>query len=643
MPFWRRVAALALLLLACRSRDAGPSSRPEQRAAAVSRLAGSRDEADLPALLVAEEDPSPLVRKAAAGAFAARGGPASIEALGKLVSDPDPEVAGAAARALSALPSEQRARELLAGAYPNGGPAARAEIASAIEAVGGSLREAVEDEARVLWDRNVAALANGTPTERAGAAEELGRSGRAEAVKLLLPLVDSDAEEEPRVAVAAARALGAVGDDSARAALEALLKDGPDAERVEAAAEALGTLGDPDAATALATVGESGPARLARAAVEALVALPQAPEVGLALCQVALHTREASLAARAAFQARARESECPEQPLLSHLSGQGAESVAALAALGQLRLSPEPAEQASRRMEQLLAAPDPGVRAEAARSLGRLGIARAAPALLRRASELRDRLERARGGADSGAPPELEEELGAVLSALSRLHAPEAGALARARLGDPSARLRAAAVDALGALGAENAGAIGAGLLDPDPRVFAASAEALGRIGPAAVPALSAAAAKFNREDPERCGALARALGETGSPEAVPALATLAEGSAAAAAATALGRIGTQGATAALLTLLERPDPAGRPEALDALGGLAASEAGPLATSELTNDRPEVRAAAARALGRIHFEPAAGRLEALRADYDGQVRRAAVEALARLPSRAERR
>ena len=56
----------------------------------------------------------------------------------------------------------------------------------------------------------------------------------------------------------------------------------------------------------------------------------------------------------------------------------------------------------------------------------------------------------------------------------------------------------------------------------------------------------------------------------------------------------------------------------------------------------LTDDRPEVRATAARALGRLGYEPASPRLESLRSDYYGRVRRAAVEALAKLPAGAPR-
>ena len=55
-------------------------------------------------------------------------------------------------------------------------------------------------------------------------------------------------------------------------------------------------------------------------------------------------------------------------------------------------------------------------------------------------------------------------------------------------------------------------------------------------------------------------------------------------------------------------------------------------------TRELTSERPQVRAAAALALAQLRYEPASSRLEALRSDYYGRVRRAAVDALAKLPA-----
>ncbi|HEX9290462.1 MAG TPA: HEAT repeat domain-containing protein, partial [Anaeromyxobacteraceae bacterium] len=418
-----RAAAAALVAaasLACRpSRDAIASPDPARRAAAVASLAGSRDEADAPVLLVAQDDPSALVRKAAAGAFAARGGATSVEALGKLVGDPDPEVASAAARGLSALPSERRARELLVAAFPAGGAAARAEIAAALQALGGSLREAVELEARLTWERNVLALGRGTPAERAGAAEELGRSGRAEAVRLLAPLLEPERAEDPRVVAAAARALGIAGDRAARTVLEALLEEASGAALAEAAAEALGALGDPASAGALARAGAGGAGRLGASAVDALTALPQAPEVALALCELALMSPDPGVAARAAAQARAREGECPERPLLARLSRRGGDAVAALAALGERRLVAGALDAAAARVQPLLAAPEVALRAAAARALGRMGAVKSVPALARRASESAERLSRARAAprAPAAAGPAAAEELAAELVA----------------------------------------------------------------------------------------------------------------------------------------------------------------------------------------------------------------------------------
>ena len=76
---------------------------------------------------------------------------------------------------------------------------------------------------------------------------------------------------------------------------------------------------------------------------------------------------------------------------------------------------------------------------------------------------------------------------------------------------------------------------------------------------------------------------------------------------------------------------------------MEALAALGSVDAGEALSAELLSDRPTVRAAAARAVGRIRYEPASARLEALRSDYDADVRRAAREALARLPVRVPRK
>lgn len=695
MTATRTLALVAALALAAgcgsgRSRADLRSPVPQRRAAAVAALAESRDEADLPFLLVAQQDPSPLVRKAAAGAFTSRGGVRAVEALGAMLDDPDPEVVAAAARGLGAVPQgsgrqgeelQKQARRRLAAAYGRAGPQGRAEIAAALTAIGGSLREAVEAEARQLWERNQRALQSGSPAQRCGAAEELGQSGRAEAVPRLLALASPTAR--PDLAAAAARGLGATGDSQAREALVSLL-DAAQASVAEAAAGALADLGDPAAAGPLARVGTQAPSRLAAVAVEALSELPQAPDVNVALCEIAVRSADPAVAERAAVQARARHASCPDRPLVARLTRRGPDAVAALAALGALGLPAAQLAPAGERAAALLLAPDAATRTAAARAVGLSGYAAAVPGLQRRAQGLQQRLSEAREkwvagpwpvaadrGFDGGAPtaeailaraagpaptasppsgplpPEWAEdletgeagELAAVAVALARLRADGAGPLASALAADPDETLRAAGVEALGLLGGEpGRKSATAALGDPSPRVRLAAATALAHSGAQAVPALAAALARASPSDDELREAAARSLAETGSPEAVAPLAALLDGPQAAAAAAALGRLSVREGAPPLLRLLEAPGGPGRAEAIDALAQLLGAEAGDALSGELTSDQPEVRATAARALGRIRFEGAASRLEALRSDYYGEVRRAAVEALARLPA-----
>ncbi len=697
---WAASAALLAAALSGCGRGGVPrgdleSQLPERRAAAVSGLASSREEGDLAVLLVAQQDASPLVRKAAAGAFTARGGPRSVEGLSRLLLDPDPEVVAVAARGLGAISSaspsadaratsalQRQAAQALAAAYGRADAQGRAEIALALAALGTSLRDAVEAEARQLWDRNVRGLASSSRVERAGAAEEIGRSGRAEAVMRLLPLLDGRARDT-RLPAAAARGLGWAGDRRARDVLEDALLQG-DAELAEAAAAALAALGDPAAAEAIAEAGATGPARVAAACVAALEALPRAPEVGVALCEIAVRTVDPEVAERAGRAARAAEADCPDCPLTNRIGHRGADAMAALAALGGLGLPPDRLRAPAERALALVQGPaDSATRAAAARALGSAGFAPAVPALKRRAEALRERLGEARqawvagplsrapsAGFEAGIPaaeaiaqralparssdagtaplpsrfvdaldPGEVEELAAVAVALARLKADGAAALALELSADPDARIRVGAVEALGLVADEPARQRVAALVqDPTPSVRRAAAAAIGRQGPAAVPVLVQALTVADPDPEAWQETVARALGETGAPEAMAPLASLLGGTAAPTAAAALGRLGSRDASAPLLSLLERRQALGRVQAIESLGQVATADAGRALAAELTSDRPEVRAAAARALGKLRFEPASSALEALRGDYYADVRRVSVEALARLPS-----
>jgi HEAT repeat protein len=649
-----RPAALAALAVIACGKGGLESPDPVVRAKAVRALGGA--DAPLAPLLVAERDGSPVVRRAAAEAFAARRGAEAADALSKLVRDPSPEVAAAAAAGLSGMPSEPRARQGLVQAYAEATPGGRAAIADALERIGVSLREAIDAESRTLWERNVSILEHGSGAARAGAAEEMGASARTDAVQRLVPLVDPNRNRDRILAAAAARGLGESGDWTARPFLEALLAD-RDAFLAEAAANALGRLGDPSAADALAEAATGDAGRVATAAGEALSALPEASEVGVALCELALRSMDPALAGRSAREVRRREGDCPLRPILARFGRPGAH--AALAALAELPFPREAATSAAEKVAPLLdpaRTPDPEIRAAAARALGRLGGALAAPALLRRAQALAAQVaeRRARWVAAAvapGAPPEWVDavgpadarELGALLAALGWLKVEGAQAVLAAFVRDPLPALRAGAVEGLAEAGtAQGFEATSAALDDPDAGVRLAALEGLPRFGARGAPALARAAESSGGASAAWRIALARSLGATGSPEAIPALAGLLDGASASAAAAALAHLGAPAAAAPLVAHVGKAGAPARAEAIDALAQLAARDAAPAIAVLLTDERPEVRAAAARALGRLRHEPASARLEALRSDYYGRVRRAAVEALSKLPAGAPR-
>ncbi len=641
---------LVLLLVAsfgtgCPSRADLDSPDPQRRAAAVRRLGGDSPAQALPALLLAQADRSVEVRLAAAEALVELGGPRAAEGLGSMLGDAEPAVARAAARGLSRLaPGAGGKARLLAG-YAVASSAGRAAIAEALVSIGGTLREAVEAEARINYERNLSALERGSPSERAGAAEELGASGRVEAVTRLVALLTEGDRLDPVLVAGVARGLGATGDREARIRLERLLAS----QRpglAEAAADGLRLLGDPGTADSLAGVAERGGAPGA-AAMAALGALPKASEVAGALCAVAVRSADPARVTQAARLARQRGASCPLKPLLNRIGRAG--EPAALAALAELRWDGADAEAVSRRLLGLLSARggEPAVRAAAARGLGvtgwpgaASGVAERATALSRRIDEVRARLlSDARSPPAFLAPPEAEE-LGALLAAGGRLRADGMAPLLARGLGDPSPAIRAGAVDGQGWLGGVAAiPELEKALADPDRTVQAAAAGALGRLGEAGAQPLVRAAAQTRVADGGWRIELARALARTGGAEAATGLARLLEGESTAAAVQALAQLGASGGVKPLLELVGRGEGAWLPEAIDALAALAGAEAGPPVAALVTSERSEVREAAVRALGRLRHEPSSAAMEAMKSDYTGRVRRAAIEALARLPSR----
>jgi len=626
-------ALLATALAGCRPGGNADldSLDPGRRAAAVRRLADPDDASQLAPLLAAQQDPHPGVRAAAATALGIRGGDRSLDTLSSMLADPDPAVVSAAARALATLrtpgppydarlaaDASARAGRALAEAYGRVDFQGRREIAAALDHLGAPLREAVEAEARQLLAQSTRELRTGTPGGRAGAAEELGRSGRAEAVKQLVALLEED-EANPDLAAAAARGLGGSRDRVAVPPLEAALESRW-AVVAESAAWALGAIGDPQASDALGDAAISAPLRVGRSAVSALAALPPAPGVGVSLCEVALRTQHPEIAEAAASAARERAADCPDRPLTQRIARGGQESIVALSTLGALGLPPErlkgPAEKA---VSLISSSGDARTRAAAARALGLADFPAAVPALQRRLAS-----------ADA-------EELGEVAVALARL-APEQSGPTAARLAasvDP--RLRIAAARCLSAGRQPGAAAaLGRLAVDPDGDVRRAAHLGLGSLGGSGVGPLGAALA-LRPTDPGEVEVVVRALGSTGDPSALPLLSPFLAGAHAAAAAVAIGRLGDPAGVATLVAALQSGGSNARLEIVEALDALGAQGAGEALSTELLGDRASVRAAAARALGKLRYEPASRRLDALRSDYDADVRRAAREALSRLP------
>jgi HEAT repeat protein len=694
-----RGAALALAIAACLAgcqrehsrllKEIEPPARSELRALALARLAEMGREDDFHLFLKAAQDPSAVVRRAAAGALGGSGDSKAIDMLGELLSDADDEVQALAAKGLARFNTE-KARAYLLSAYGRQDASARAAIAVALGPAG--VVEAVRYEAKLLWDRNVKALESGGPAERVGAAEELGRSGRSEAVERLLPLLGDDSV---LLAAGAARGLGAAGDRRAVASLVGVLKENYPVLR-EAAAEALGNLRDPSAVPSLEKMALAGGPG-ATAAVRALGLLGAAREARAALCRLASkgNLEVAELAGRLS---RGR-ADCPVEPILARIAKGGAEQMAGLHALESLG-----ANAAPDKVLPLLDNPDRAVRAAAARALAEVGAASAGPrvekALANEAERVlagrqrwikaplpldsppaadgehsdpegeaaalvgRDRspskfrelmakvdaLRKAKAQAlgvrledrESHAgldlvSDELEgqaELLGALCVAAGKLHLAGALGVLQKLAADSPASVQAASCEALATLGAPEALATaGECLLARDAGTVRAAARALGRSGESAGQVLLSALEKR----PSERGEIVRALGELRYRPAAEKIVGLlgAGGLEAAEAAAALGRIGDASYAGRLAEQLkERAYPA-HLDALEALGALGARASQPILERELCNDRPELRAAAARALGALPLQGNAPVLESLRFDYYAEVRRAAEEALAR--------
>ncbi|MBX5484947.1 MAG: HEAT repeat domain-containing protein [Myxococcaceae bacterium] len=696
-PFLVPVACAAVLFAACDgSRDALlaelQSTRPEERALAVRKLSQQAKPEDLVLFTRAAKDMASTVRAEAATALGKSQDPRVVDLLGELLGDPDEQVQAKAAMALAEIKGE-KSHAYLTMQYARRGRSTRIAIVEALKSanVPGAMAAVVAAESKTLWDRNLGALNGGSLPERVAAAEEIGKSGRVEAVNRLLPLIK---DSQVILAAAAVRGLGYAGDPRAVEPIAQLLSENFPELR-EAATQALVRLKDPKALPRLKEIALEKSASSSLAA-QAIIGLPVLPETNAALCEVALSgAPEDALSAGRTMRARGG---CPLEPILERL-GRRSEQLAALHALEGLGPT---AKDAGPKVIPLIQSSDEAVRFQAIDTAGELGIAEAIesirkvyeaelervrklradwipdplpqkfkpgydPAgaviaeepgssaeqkqrqegLFRRIRELNEAKLKSTGRSalvrvnppaeivDDASEEELEL-LAKTLRALGKLGAPGAIGLLRPFIHDPSPTLRTAAYQGLAALGPDGVALAREGLTDELREVQGEVAAALVAEGEAGQAAIAEILPKLAADRMP----LLIALDAGGVPSQVTApalIAALKEGGAESAlAAQLLGRMKVKDAVGPLMKILEDPTAVARREALLSLGQIGDPAAADLIARDLNSDSPDVRAAAADALALLGVNPRPDALDALKGDYYRRVRESAEAALAKL-------
>ncbi|QSQ15659.1 HEAT repeat domain-containing protein [Myxococcus landrumensis] len=668
------------------------SPRPEVRALAVKKLAGQNNPDDLILFTRAAKDLASIVRAEAAVALGESQDPRVVDLLGELLEDSDEEVQGRAAMALSKVKND-KAKAYLTLQYGRRGRTTRQVIVQALKNanVPGAMAEVVAAEAKSQWDRNLLTLSEGELPERVGAAEELGKSGRPEAVNRLLPLVR---DSQVVLAAAAVRGLGDAGDKRAVGAI-ALLLDESFPELRESAITALMKLQDPSVAPRLQAVALEKSA-VSPQAIDAIVSFPRTPETDAALCAVALDGAPAD--ALVAAQAMRSRGGCPVDPIGERLSrmttaanglqaviglGPSAQAllpkvtpwlqqsdaalrllaVDAVASVGDASVVPllqKLLEQESKGLEALrtdwVAQKIPeayGAEFDPAVSAAALPPGAPKDERASRQATLFDRVKalNAQRARESGRPvvkPRVPTELfddveparlvplATVLRALAMLRAPGALELLKGYSQDSSLPLRTAALLGLTRLGAEGVAVAREGLLEPERDLQKALALALvDGGGEAGVSVLVDMLPKMGSEKLLVLDALTRSAVVPAS--ASPVLQTVVKdgGPEAALAAVLLARIQAKDAVPTLTKALDETNTVARRDVLLALGTLGDAQAADVVARDLFHDLPEIRAAAATALKRMGATTQSESLDALRSDYYRTVRDAAGAALAK--------
>jgi HEAT repeat protein len=492
-------------------------------------------------------------------------------------------------------------------------------------------------------ERLIGALADGeNPGRRNAAVEALVRCGARAVPHLVAALGGSD----PDVRKLALDTLAGIGDPRAEGALLCALGD-PDPNVRAAAAEALGTLGGSRvqrALRALATRG--GEERLVRLAALRTLAALDAPAPAAELAPLL----DDAILRPAALEVLGRSEEGGAAPvLLKWLAADSrASRMAAVRSLVRLLARCDGAE-ASRLVEEIreaarasaavddaiaaLAHSDLATQLVAVQFLGIVREPRAAVPILRAARD--------------------EALLEVCLATLEELGDLAEAAIDAAWPGlDPPARRAACALLARtrGIAGAER---LLAALEEGSPELRGAAAEAVGRRRlAAALPALlrriAALADADELEAEEESAALVDALvalaaeREPGSSGEARGTLDLLAGRLAGAAererlaiATVLGRAGGARDTATVALLLKDPSARVRRAAVEALARLDPGTAAEPLRLALADEAAEVRIAAASALGASASDAAIDDLERLADDRDARVRAAAVRAIGR--------
>ena len=692
----------------------------EERAIAVKRLSDLGKANDLVLIQRAAQDPAPAVRAEAALALGHRREQGAADLLAELLRDPDEAVQASAATALAEIGGE-KARAYLVARYGQAGRSIRRAIVQALRAAGGAPPAAeamVSAESAALWDRFQKTLEQGSAAQRISAAEEIGKSGRPEAIAQLLALAQ---QATPLLASAAVRGLAESEDPSVAARLAPLLGEN-EPELRAVVCDALGRLGDLDSAPRLEAIAIEGSSASAFATA-GLIALPRRPATDRLLCEVV--ARAAPTEALAAAREMRSRGGCPLEGLLQSLTAalgppgklappgkvkrpeasrrpgldlQRVESaLQAIAALGPTASGAQP------RILRLLEDPDPRLRLAALTAAAQLRDRRSGVAIqqafetqLETVSGLRakwvagplpqeyaagfrpgDQDSSEREGAQLGklaarvrernaakspagypggkaaatgrGPPELADDLpqdqlelfAAAVLALGMVDAPGAQAFLTARSADPSPRIRAAALAGSAYLGGPGLELAKSGLADPGG-VRSSVAQALVAQGAPGVNAVLAGLTVQQAGSLELLEALQQArLDESAVERLGPFLSSGAAESALA--AQLLGKSGAKTAVPALIKYLEDPVTPGRRQALVSLGQIGDPRAAEAIAPDLYHDSPEIRAAAAEALGRTGAASEMAMLEALRGDYYAKVRRAAQGAIEKVRSVSEAR